>query len=137
MLTITPWLLQLYSAQALTRAAVRTSAVSKKVRQRYAAMISPLSKREIIDIMSEIVRGLHPEPNYRIGCPIAIAYGAKDNLGKIRNVAAPWAERDGVAGALLVVPEAGHLANMDNPPAFNRFMMDFLSAHYPPTPASA
>jgi pimeloyl-ACP methyl ester carboxylesterase len=131
-LKLAPPLLELYSSQALTKAAVRTSAITQQARDRYLQMISALSKREIIVIMSEIVGGLHPEPSYKIGCPIAIAYGDHDELGNIKKVAAPWAARDG-APPPHVIPNAGHLANMDNPEAFNRLMLDFLAAHCPST----
>lgn len=30
-----------------------------------------------------------------------------------------------------MIPNAGQVANMDNPDAFNRLMMDFLAARYP------
>jgi pimeloyl-ACP methyl ester carboxylesterase len=31
----------------------------------------------------------------------------------------------------VAIPHAGHLANMDNPEAFNRVMMAFLAERYP------
>jgi pimeloyl-ACP methyl ester carboxylesterase len=130
LLAVVPRLLELYSPEALARAAVRTSAITENARHRYARMIAPLNKPEIIVIMSEIVRGLHPEPHHMIACPIAIAYGDHDELGNIKKVAAAWAARDG-APPPYVIPNAGHLANMDNPEAFNRVMLDFLAAHYP------
>lgn len=132
LLKVTPALLGLYSPLALAKAAANGSAVTEGARDRYLRMISPLSKREIVAIMSEIVRGLHPEPSYKIACPIAIAHGDHDGLGNIKKVAVPWAARDG-APPPYVIPDAGHLANMDNPEAFNRLMLDFLAAHYPPT----
>ena len=127
-------MLAAYSLEGLRKAAVRTSAVTPLARDRYLQMLTPLSKREIVVIFSEITRGLHPEPGYRITCPIAIAHGEHDELGNIKRVAPAWAARDG-APPPYVIPNAGHLANMDNPEAFNRLMMDFLAAHYPPPSA--
>jgi pimeloyl-ACP methyl ester carboxylesterase len=129
-LWVAPSLLALYSTEGLRRAAANGSAVTQRSRERLLAMMEPLSKREIAVIFTEIVRGLHPESGYRIACPILIAYGARDQLGNIRDVAAPWAARDG-APPPSVIPGAGHCANMDNPGAFNALMMSFLAEHYP------
>jgi pimeloyl-ACP methyl ester carboxylesterase len=123
-------MLAAYPTLTLRRAIVRTSAVTPQARERFAAMLAPLSKTEIEVIFAEIVRGLHPEPGYRIPCPILIAHGDRDDLGNIRRAAPVWAARDG-APPPVVIPHAGHLANMDNPEAFNRVLMDFLAERYP------
>lgn len=130
LLKITPAMLAAYPLGALRSAAASGAAVTRGAQERYLAMLSPLSKAEIVAIFSQIVRGLHPQPGYHIACPILIAYGAKDHLGNIQRAAAPWAARDG-APPPVVIPRAGHLANMDNPQAFNRLMMDFLAERYP------
>jgi pimeloyl-ACP methyl ester carboxylesterase len=131
LLKIAPSMLAFYSADALRKAAANGSAATYEARERLLQMMTPLSKAEIVVIFSEIVRGLHPEPGYRIACPILIAHGASDDLGNIKKVAPSWAAREG-APAPSAIPNAGHAANMDNPQAFNRLMMDFLAAHYPP-----
>ena len=130
LLKLTPAILGLYPLNALRRTAANGSAVTPAARERLEAMMAPLSKAEFVVIFSEIVRGLHSEPGYRIARPILIAHGEADNLGNIKQAAAPWAARDG-APAPVVIPNAGHCANMDNPEAFNRVMMDFLAANYP------
>jgi 3-oxoadipate enol-lactonase len=130
LLKIAPAMLAAYPLRTLQRAIVSTSAVTPGARDRFLAMLSPLSKAEIVVIFSEIVRSLHPEPGYRIPCPILIAHGARDDLGNIKKAAPVWAARDG-APSPVVIPHAGHLANMDNPEAFNRLMMDFLAERYP------
>lgn len=130
MLKAAPAMLALYPIGTLRRAIVRTSAVTREARERFAAMLAPLSKAEIEIIFAEVVRSLHPEPGYRIPCPILIAHGDRDDLGNIKKAAPVWAARDG-APPPVVIPHAGHLANMDNPEAFNRVMMAFLAEHYP------
>jgi pimeloyl-ACP methyl ester carboxylesterase len=130
LLKLTPAMLALYPARSLMRAAANGSSVRPDVRRRLEAMMAPLSKREFVTIFTEIVAGLHPEPDYRTPCPILIAHGEADNLGNIKRAAAPWAARDG-APPPVVIPNAGHCANMDNPEAFNRVMMGFLADHYP------
>ena len=130
LLKAAPAMLAAYPIGALRRAIVRTSATTQAARERFAAMLAPLSKAEIEVIFAEVVRSLHPEPGYRIPCPILIAHGERDALGNIRKAARVWAARDG-APPPVVIPHAGHLANMDNPDAFNAVMMAFLAERYP------
>ncbi len=130
LLKITPAMLGFYSAGALRKTAANGSAVTPAARARLLTMMTPLSKAEFVVIFSEIVRGLHPEPGYRTPCPILIAHGEADNLGNIKQAAAPWAARD-EAPAPVVIPNAGHCANMDNPEVFNAVMMDFLAERWP------
>lgn len=130
LLKIAPSLLAFYSAKSLRETAAKGSAVTQKARDDLLRMMTPLTKDEVVLIFSEITRGLHYEPGYTIGCPILIAHGAHDDLGNIKKVAAPWAARDH-APPPAVIENAGHCANMDNPEAFNRVMMDFLAANYP------
>jgi pimeloyl-ACP methyl ester carboxylesterase len=61
-----------------------------------------------------------------IGVPALVAYGEHDAvapLARAQEIAS------GIPGAqLTVVPAAGHVANADNPTAFNALLRDFLSA---------
>ena len=60
----------------------------------------------------------------RIACPTLVLVGDEDTLTP------PEAARtmaDGIAGATLVtIPAAGHLANIEQPQAFNRALVDWL-----------
>jgi 3-oxoadipate enol-lactonase len=130
LLKITPAMPAAYPLGALRSAVASGAAVTRRAQERYLAMLSSLSKAEIVAIFSQIVRGPHPQPGHHIACPILIADGAKDNLGNIQRAAAPWAARGG-APPPVVIRRARHLANMDNSKAFNRLMMDFLAGRYP------
>jgi pimeloyl-ACP methyl ester carboxylesterase len=129
LLNVTPAILSLYSAEGLRQTAAKGSAITPAAQARLLAMMAPLSKAEIVTTFSEIVKGLRPIPGYRSPCPILIAYGQADALGNIKKAAGPWAARDG-APPPVVIPSAGHCANMDNPAAFNMVMMSFLAQHY-------
>lgn len=60
----------------------------------------------------------------RIGCPTLVLVGVEDTLtppDAARTIA------DGIAGATLVtIPAAGHLANIEQPKAFTRALVDWL-----------
>ncbi|MBN2258397.1 MAG: alpha/beta hydrolase [Anaerolineaceae bacterium] len=71
---------------------------------------------------------LHYEPDYQIECPLLLAHGEHDNLGNFKKVMPKWAWRDPQA-RYVVIPNAGHVANQDNPKFFNQLLLDFLSLH--------
>ena len=68
---------------------------------------------------------LHYEPDYRIECPLMLAHGEHDNLGNFKKVMPRWVWRDPLA-RYVVIPQAGHVANQDNPKFFNQLLLDFL-----------
>ena len=67
---------------------------------------------------------MHYEPDYRITQPMLIIRGEHDQLGNIAKDAPKWAVRDNTA--LVVIPDAGHVSNQDNPTFFNRIVREFL-----------
>jgi 3-oxoadipate enol-lactonase len=73
---------------------------------------------------------LHPETDYRIECPLMLAHGERDNLGNFKKVMPKWAWRDPLA-RYVVIPNAGHVANQDNPKFFNQLLLDFLHQNAP------
>jgi len=73
---------------------------------------------------------LHHEPGYQVTVPELLVHGSDDNLGNIRKVMREWRTRD-PNSELVVIPEAGHAANMDNPEAFNTNVLDWLSRAVP------
>jgi 3-oxoadipate enol-lactonase len=129
MLALTPGLIRLYPLAAFKRQAMHGSAVTDRAREKLLAMIAPLTAADVGQIAAGIATAVHPEPGYRIGCPTLIAHGDQDALGNIRKVAGPWARRDSSVGP-VVIKGAGHVANMDQPEAFNRMVMAFLEENY-------
>jgi pimeloyl-ACP methyl ester carboxylesterase len=129
-LAISPTLAALFPTGMLKRYAMRQSATTARAVAALIEMAQPLSRREVHEIMRGVARAVHPEPGYAIACPCLIAHGEHDRLGNIRKIASDWARRDGAVGP-IVIPNAGHVANMDNPEAFNREMMRFLEEVFP------
>jgi pimeloyl-ACP methyl ester carboxylesterase len=69
--------------------------------------------------------GLRSKPGYRVRQPLLIIHGEHE-MGFVYRDAAAWAERE--AGCrYVVVPDAGHVVNMDNPAAFNAALLAFLA----------
>jgi len=80
--------------------------------------------KDFAAIMAATATCLREESGYRITQPMLVAVGESDLTGNIRKVAKGWAERD--HADYVVIPRAGHAANIDNPDFFNRAMLDFL-----------
>jgi pimeloyl-ACP methyl ester carboxylesterase len=123
LLAVSPALLRLLPQQLLWSSTV---ALTKRVdvRAYLSATVRQLSKAELLEITTATLRALHPEPGYRIRCPLLIVRGEHDTAGAIRQQAPVWARRD--AAGYAIIPDAGHLSNMDNPLVFNQRVMDFL-----------
>lgn len=68
---------------------------------------------------------LHPEPGYRIRCPLLIMHGDDDRMGDIAVISPRWAKQD-PAYVYKVIPHAGHLSILDNPEFIITALQEFL-----------
>jgi 3-oxoadipate enol-lactonase len=108
------------------------------------ALLGETTRRErpeVVDHVRRLIAQAHPEGVARaleamrqrpdstpalagIGVPTLVVVGEEDTLtppGESRHIA------DGIPGARLVVlPRAGHLANLEAPAGFNEVLLDFL-----------
>ncbi len=84
----------------------------------------------LIEIWSAVMNCLHPEPGYQITKPLLITHGAEDRLGfgLIREQSRAWASRD-PNSHYVVIPQAEHNTQQENPSFFNRVLLDFLAQH--------
>jgi 3-oxoadipate enol-lactonase len=124
-LASTPMLLRLYPLNMLNKQSAKASAVRPEVQDYYLEAASQISKRDLITIWTGIVKCIHAEPEYRMNKPMLLVHGEFDKLGNIAKIAPQWAELESQC-TYVVIPQASHLANMDNPQVFNRTMLDFL-----------
>ena len=86
---------------------------------------SILTKPEFVAIMAETSLCLHNEPDYYIPKPMLLMVGDKDATGNIRKVAPLWAAHEREC-TYVVIPNALHGANLDNPEFFHKTLLDFL-----------
>jgi 3-oxoadipate enol-lactonase len=121
MVRLFPGLLRLMPARLLRSGFVGLSK-RPEVRHYISTSIRSLSKHELSEIMIATVRGFHPAPAYRLPCPLLIVRGEHED-GRRRRLR-EWAARD--TADYVIIPEAGHLSNMDNPRAFNKRVLEFL-----------
>jgi len=115
----------LYPFDVAKRQAAERSADTAEARRRLAAMFDRVqSKEAYIRIFVVGTDLLHYEPDYRIPVPLLMIMGEHDGLGNIARAMPAMAKREGVA--LVVVPGAGHVANMDRPDVVNAEVLRFL-----------
>lgn len=84
-----------------------------------------MSRAEFKAVIPQLLSGLHEEPGYQIPVPFLLLHGEHDIFGNIRIMAQAWARTEPCC-EYAIVPRAGHMANMDNPQAFNQLLLDFL-----------
>lgn len=125
-------LLGMYSERGLRQMIARRTAITPAVRAYALDACSQVSKHDFLRIWGGLIRCLHYEPGYRISQPLLLTYGASDDLGNFRKIYPVWAARD-TDGRFVVIPEAGHNANQDNPGFFNPLLLAFLREHLPST----
>jgi len=119
-------ILGIYPYKILRRQAANITSVKSEVRQEIYDLFEGLPKSDYINIMMELTFCLHEEPNYRIEKPLLIIVGDQDRTGNIRKVAPIWAKRD-AGSQLVIVPNAGHAVNMEQPDIVNRTILEFLN----------
>lgn len=84
-----------------------------------------LSREDFITIMKGVSLCLHPEPGYRIRCPLMIMHGDDDRMGDIAQISPLWASQD-PHYVYRVIPNAGHLSTLDNPQFITKALKEFL-----------
>ncbi len=117
-------LLGIYPSDTLRRQSADISAEQPATRQKLYEMLNG-SKADYINVMVELTECLHYEPDYHITNPLLIIVGDKDKTGNIRKVAPIWHERD-KGSTFVIVPNAGHAVNIDEPELFNQHVLEFL-----------
>jgi pimeloyl-ACP methyl ester carboxylesterase len=132
-LRLTPLLFRGWPYRSLQRLTAQRVSLRPDV-QRYAyACFQQIPRRDFLQIWSGVATALHYRPGYRITVPLLICHGEHDDLGRIKQLTPTWAARD-TDGHYVVIPDAGHNANQDNPMVFNQLLGDFLAARLEKAP---
>lgn len=125
-LASTPYLFPLYPYDLLKKQTAQGSSIKPEVQAYIAEAIGSISKRDFITIWTGVANCLHDEPGYSIQQPLLLVQGDHDKLGNIAKIMPLWAARD-PQSQFVLIPDAGHCSNQDNPAFFNQMLLDFLS----------
>ncbi len=123
-------LLHAYPRQQLLAEIAKQTSLTPDGRRYILEASAQLTKEETVRVMKTLMAALHHEPGYEVTIPELLVRGSDDTLGNIRKVMNAWRARD-PNSELVVIPQAGHAANMDNPEAFNRTVLDWLNHTLP------
>jgi 3-oxoadipate enol-lactonase len=118
---------KIYPYRLLVNQSLAVTATSKESQEFLRPAVEKLSKAEYVQIMMATSACLHYEPGYKISKPLLLMVGDKDRTGNIRKVMPVWAEHEPDC-RFLVIPNAKHAANLDNPDFFHHALMDFLNS---------
>lgn len=114
----------LYPYKWLIDHSVMVSATSKESQDLLRKAMRLLSKEEFVSVLMDATHCLREEPDYKIAQPLLLLMGDQEVTGNIREAMPLWAKHEGVE--LIIIPNAKHCANLDQPEIFHRALLDFL-----------
>lgn len=126
-LSIAGPIFKIYPYKLLINQSLVVTATSKEAQEFLRPAMESLSKTEYVQIMMATSDCLHYEPEYKISKPLLLMVGDKDSTGNIRKIMPIWAKHEPDC-RFVVIPNAKHAANLDNPDFFHKVLMDFLSS---------
>ena len=127
-LSIAEPIFKIYPYKALVNQSVAATATAKESQEFLRSAMESLSKDEFVQILMETSSCLHYDPEYKINKPLLLIVGDKDLTGNIRKVMPMWAKHEHEPDCkFVVIPNAKHAANLDDPNLFHKEVMEFLS----------
>lgn len=130
-LRITPPVFKVWPEGSLRKRTAENVAVRPEVQEYAYEAMRQLPKEDFMKVWNAVANLLHHEPGYKIEHPLLITHGEDDSAGNIKKISPKWAERD-PNSRYVIIPDAGHNANQDNPDFFNKVLFEFLEEHVPP-----
>jgi pimeloyl-ACP methyl ester carboxylesterase len=125
-LSIAEPIFKIYPYNALVNQSLSATATTKESQESLRPAMESLSKDEFVQILMETSSCLHYEPDYKINKPLFLIVGDKDKTGNIRKVMPIWAKHESDC-KFVVIPNAKHAANLDDPNFFHKEVLGFLS----------
>jgi 3-oxoadipate enol-lactonase len=109
------------------RTVAKSTSIKRDVQAYALAAINQLMRDEFLHIWKDVTMAVDEKgiPDHHITVPFLLTHGDQDTTGSIRRQAPKWAAYEPNA-EYVVIPDAGHNANQDNPTFFNRVLLGFL-----------
>lgn len=125
-LSIAGPIFKMYPYQLLIDQSLEATATSKASQALLRPAMESLSKDDFAKIMIATSACLHYEPQYYINKPILMMVGDQDKTGNIRKVMPIWADHEPDC-QFIIIPNAKHAANLDDPIRFHQYLLEFLN----------
>lgn len=116
---------RLYPDKMLKRQSARANSIKPAVQEYLYRVFCQMSKQEFLTVFLATFGCLHDEVGYQITKPLLLLVGDHDTMGNIKRTAPVWARRESHC-QYHMIPDAGHVSNLDNPKTVNQFVLDFL-----------
>lgn len=124
------WMSRLFPEKLLKSSMAKQNAVSAVGQNNMREMISDYSKKELCHLMGiGYVGFLEDNQNLDITCPALLLVGEKDRTGKVKMYNQKWTARTGIKQ--IIIPNAAHNSNVDNPKRVNECIEDFIECLKP------
>ena len=117
---------KLYPYKTLIEQSVSVSAISKDARALMRKAMQTMSKDEFVHVLMNSTQCLRYDPNYKITKPLLLMMADQEATGNIRKAMPLWAKHEGVD--LVIIPNAKHAANLDQPEIFHKHLLEFLQS---------
>lgn len=119
------WMCMCFPLKMLKKAMAKQATATKTGYDNMMSMTEPYGKREFCHLMQIAYDAfLADNRDVQWTCPVLITHGEKDKVGKVQSYCKMWKRKTGYH--LMVIKDAGHNANVDNPLEMNRVMEWFL-----------
>lgn len=127
-LKLTIPLLRLWPYENFARSVAKSVGIKPETQSYALSAVKQIDKENFLKIWKAVTLVISETgiPNHHIRVPLLITHGDHDDRGSIRKQAPIWAASEPHA-QYVVIPDAGHNANQDNPAFFNRILLEFLS----------
>lgn len=120
------WMTMCYPLNVLKKALAKQSTLTKEAYENMIEMTAPYQKKELSTlIQNAYLAFLADNSDLNITCPVLITHGEYDKAGSVKKYCAEWTKNTGAP--LVVIKNAGHNANVDNPTETNQAIEKFLT----------
>lgn len=103
---------------------VAGSSPNPQLRPQVRDMLRRATRPELLQAVRAGGELLDPDPTYRTPVPLCLIRGDRDTTFQVHRIGPRWAAAEGIRE--VVVPDAGHVANLDNPEVVTAALIAFL-----------
>lgn len=123
------WMAYLCPAGWLKKAMARQISETSNTYNNMLSMLSVYAKKELCHLLGIGYAGfLDDNCDLDINCPVLLLLGEKDRTGKVKSYNKMWSRQTGYD--LIIVENAGHNSNVDNPIVVNQEIEKFVEGLY-------
>jgi pimeloyl-ACP methyl ester carboxylesterase len=121
-----PMMKYLYTWKGLKKAMSKGSTHTKPALLRVSQMFEEMEKEEFLVSWEGFTSCLHEEP-FEFDAPLLVVAGEQDTRGTIKKHLPDW-QTHYPSCMVKTIPDAGHVANLDQPEQFNRILRAFIDS---------